>query len=145
MVPALNAAIAGIRSLKRTDMKELSTLLTPAPPEKLQKILEAVCILRGVKPAPQEVDNILNDSLLWIINFDRENVSEEVLTKLKKYIINPEFTPNGLEIKSAKWLCSWVISVYKYAQAFKTVQPKKAKLASAYAQLQGMCCLALMM
>jgi chromosome segregation ATPase len=59
VVPALNAAIAGIcylslrihdfiglRSLNKNDISELKVFL-PNPPERIQKVLEAVCILRG--------------------------------------------------------------------------------------------------
>ena len=46
VVPALNAAIAGLRSLNKNDINELKLFL-PNPPERIQKVLEAVCILKG--------------------------------------------------------------------------------------------------
>jgi dynein heavy chain len=71
-----------------------------------------------------------------MITYNKENVSTDTIIKLKKYIINPEFTPNGIDSKAAKWLCHWVIGIYRYANVYKAVQPKRAKIAEMDAQLQ---------
>ena len=86
-------------------------------------------------PTPPEAAAILNDSLIWMITYNKENISTDILLKLKKYIINPEFTPNGIETKAAKWLCHWVIGIYRYANVYKAVQPKRAKIAEMETQL----------
>lgn len=101
-------------------------------------MLEAACILRGVEPTVLEAQKLLSDNFMWIIKYDKTAVSEETLAKVKKYIINPEFNPNGIEDKAAKWLCSWVIAVYKFANVFKLVEPKRSKVAEADQQVS--CC-----
>lgn len=68
-----------------------------------------------------------------------------MLDKLKKYIINPEFTPVGIENKAANRfgklveislkfhnrLCAWVSAIYKYATVYKVSQPKLVRVSSA--------------
>jgi dynein heavy chain len=127
--------ITGLRSLTKNDINELKVFL-PTPPERIQKILETICILKGVPPTLPDATTVLNEPLLWMITYNKENVSGDTLAKLKKYIINPEFTPNGIESKAAKWLCHWVIGIYRYSNVYKAVQPKRAKVSEMETQLQ---------
>jgi dynein heavy chain len=64
--------------------------------ERIQKILEATCILKGVEPNMKEAEALLSESLIWMSSYNKDSVPDETLQKLKKYIINPEFTPSGI-------------------------------------------------
>ncbi|PRP89393.1 inner arm dynein, group 5 [Planoprotostelium fungivorum] len=135
VVPVLNAAIAGVRSITKNDTNELRTHF-PNPPEKIQKVMEAALIMQGKEPSQTNMLNMVNSPLVWMINFDKENVSEDILKTIKKYIINPEFNPSGVENKAAKFFCSWIIAIYKFANVFKLVQPRRARVATADGQMK---------
>lgn len=55
--------------------------------------------------------------------FDKNNVQEKILTKIKVYTKNPEFEPEkvGTVSLAAKSLCLWVRAIEKYALAYKYV------------------------
>ena len=74
-----------------------------------------------------------------LLKYDKDHISPAILQKLKKYIDNPRFTPESVEkvSKAAKSLCMWVRAMDKYSYIFKTVQPKKEKLAAAQAELDS--------
>ena len=60
----------------------------------------------------------------------KDNISESLLKKLKKYIDNPKFVPEIVEktSKACKSMCLWVRAMDLYAKVFKTVEPKRARL-----------------
>lgn len=72
--------------------------------ERIQKILEATCILKGVEPNMKEAEALLSESLIWMSSYNKDNVPDETLQKLKKYIINPEFTPSGSKVNTGNQL-----------------------------------------
>ena len=51
-----------------------------------------------------------------LLNFDKDNVSAETLSKLGTYIDNPEFTPEVVAKSSTacKGLCLWVRAIHAY-------------------------------
>ena len=74
---------------------------------------------------------LLGDSqfLKKLMDYDKDNISETMIKKLKKYIENPKFTPESVEkvSKAAKSMCMWVRAMDLYARVFKTVEPKRQK------------------
>lgn len=60
-----------------------------------------------------------------------------MLKKLKKYIDNPEFVPEVVErvSKACKSMCMWVRAMDLYARVYRTVEPKRKRLATANEEL----------
>jgi Microtubule-binding stalk of dynein motor/ATP-binding dynein motor region len=126
VTPSLNEAIAGLRSLTRQDLNDLQAYLS-APPETVQKILEALCVVRDVPATLPEANAILNDphGVLWMLNYDRESLSSASLQRLHKYVINPHFNAEDAADhgKAAKWICAWISSTHHWATANQELQP----------------------
>ena len=105
-LPALDAAVESLNSLSKNDVIEVRSM--QRPPEGVKLVIEAVCIMKGVKPKKidgdkpgKKVDDYWEpgkallaepqkflDSLL---NFDKDNIAESTIVKIKPYIESPEF------------------------------------------------------
>ena len=82
-----------------------------------------------IKIMMNKVDQFL-DSL---INYDKENIHDNVLVAMETYIKNKEFDPDFVKSKSnaAAGLCSWAINVLKFYEVYCDVKPKRDALAAA--------------
>lgn len=150
-IPALNSALKALQTLRPEDITYLKTMKAPKDPIKM--VMEAVCVLRGVRPdrgrdregkliedfwGPST--RMLNDIhfLDHLANFDKDNIPDVVIGVIKKkYINHRDFHPD--KVKSiyapAEGLCKWVIAMNTYNQVAKIVAPKKVALAAAEAEL----------
>ena len=72
-----------------------------------------------------------------LMKFDKDNIKEGTLKKLKKYINDPRFIPKNIAKKSeaGKSICMWVRAMDTYAEVKKIVVPKQEALKTAEAQL----------
>ena len=72
-----------------------------------------------------------------LYEYDKDNIPQPILNKLKKYIENPKFTPEAVEkvSKACKSMCMWVRAMDLYAKVIKTVEPKRQKLKAAQDEL----------
>ena len=106
----------------------------------VQTVLEAVCILLGAKPDWPTAKALLGDSnfLKNLYTYDKDNIPEIKLKKVKPYIDNPEFIPEEVVkvSKACRSMCLWVRAIDIYARVFKEVEPKKAKLKQAEDELK---------
>ena len=75
--------------------------------------------------------------LASIKNYDKSHVKDSIISKVKKYINNPEFTPEGVTKVSvaAGALCTWCHAIYLYCNVSKEVAPKRARLKAAQSGL----------
>eukprot|EP00741_Cyanophora_paradoxa_P024436 tig00022075_g23593.t1 len=139
-LPAFYSAVKALKSLNKNDITEVKSFAKPPP--LVMTVMEAVCILKGVKPTWDESKKLLSDTnfLQSLENYDKDNISEAIVQKLKKYVTNPEFQPATVEkvSKAAKSLCQWVLAMNTYARVAKSVEPKRAKLAQAESSLKQM-------
>lgn len=91
--------------------------------------MESVCILFGAKPDWNTSRLLLSDAgfLKKLYDFNKDNISENTLKKLKVYIDNPKFNAKSVEKVSlaCKSICLWVRAIDGYAKIFKTVEPKR--------------------
>lgn len=73
-----------------------------------------------------------------LMNFDKDSITDEMITKLKTYVENPVFEPAKIAkvSKACMSLCMWVHAMYKYYFVNLQVAPKKAALAKAKAELE---------
>jgi len=153
-LPALDAAVACLNKLKKSDLDEVKSLKTP--PSGVKLTMEACCIMFGVKPVkvndPDNVGKKLNDywqaaqkSVLQnanklledLKNFDKDNIPDSVINKIEPYIVMPEFTPAEIEkaSKACTAICMWVRAMHKYKNVADSVEPKKKLLAEAQQSL----------
>lgn len=71
--------------------------------------------------------------------YDKDNIKESILKKLKKYTNDPRFVPDLIAKKSVagKSICMFCCAMDKYAEVKKIVEPKELKLAEAMKQLEA--------
>uniref|UniRef100_A0A1A9WZY9 Dynein heavy chain 7, axonemal n=1 Tax=Glossina brevipalpis TaxID=37001 RepID=A0A1A9WZY9_9MUSC len=147
-LPILNAALAALNTLTSADIAVVKTM--KSPPVGVRIVMEAVCILKDVKPEkipnPSGVGTIedywgpskrvLSDIkfLDSLLNFDKDNIPVAVMEKLQKRILtNENFDPDKVKSASTacEGLCRWVLALAKYDVVAKVVAPKKIALAKA--------------
>jgi len=152
VLPLLDQAVACLNALKRADIDEVRSMMRP--PLGVQLTMEAACIMFGVKPAQrrnamgqQETDywdaaksQLLRDARTFLqrmFAYDRDHIPEKIINDIKPYIDRPEFQPEEVERvnKASAGVCLWVRAMYHYHQVLLAVQPKKASLAAAQAEL----------
>ena len=150
-LPALDAAVKALATLKKSDVDEVKNM--KAPPGGVKLTMEAVCIMKEIPPvkvpAPDgkgKVDDfwepakkMMNDSkfLDSLVKYDKDNMKPEVIGKIRdKYVPNPDFTPEVVKKASlaAMGLCSWVRAMETYERVAKNIAPKRAMLEKAEAE-----------
>ncbi|XP_071942686.1 dynein axonemal heavy chain 6-like [Antedon mediterranea] len=138
-LPALDAAQKALDSLDKSDIAELKVF--SKPPDLVMTVMEAVCIVLQVKPDWASAKQLLGDPtfLKKLMEYDKDNIADSLLKKLKKYIENPKFVPEIVEktSKACKSMCMWVRAMDLYAKVFRTVEPKKKRLREAEEELSN--------
>ncbi|KAF0288035.1 Dynein heavy chain 1, axonemal [Amphibalanus amphitrite] len=151
-MPALEAALASLKSLNKNDVVEVRAM--QRPPEGVKLVMEAVCILKFIKPKRvagdmpgQKFDDywepgksLLQDParfLSSLFEYDKEHIPDDVINKLTPYIQNDAFMPQAVSkvSKACTSLCMWCRAMYKFHFVNKAVAPKRAALAEAQASL----------
>lgn len=115
-MPALEAAVNSLKALNKNDIVEIKSF--PKPPPLVQMTMEAVCILKQEKPDWDTSKKVLGESTFMksLEEFDKDNIPEGVIRKLKKYIDDPSFLPEtvGKQSMAAMSLCMWVRAMEVY-------------------------------
>eukprot|EP00698_Gefionella_okellyi_P007648 TRINITY_DN186_c0_g2_i1.p1 TRINITY_DN186_c0_g2~~TRINITY_DN186_c0_g2_i1.p1 ORF type:complete len:2597 (+),score=793.21 TRINITY_DN186_c0_g2_i1:164-7954(+) len=139
-MPAYYSAVKALKSLNKGDITEVKSFTKP--PELVMTVMEAVCLLKGVKPTWEESKKLLGDAkfLESLETYDKDNIPAKMLQKVRTYTSRENFTPEVVAKVSlaAKSLCMWVRAMDVYAGVAKTVEPKKQKLAEAEQALKRM-------
>ncbi|XP_023932407.1 dynein heavy chain 3, axonemal [Lingula anatina] len=148
-MPAMNAAIAALDTLKQNDITIVKSMTNP--PAGVRLVMEAVCIMKGQKPdktrdpSGKTVEDYwpVAKKLLGDLKFleslkvyDKDNIPEATMKKIRKdYMNNPEFDPEIIKkVSSAcEGLCKWVRALDTYDQVAKVVAPKRKSLEAALA------------
>eukprot|EP00741_Cyanophora_paradoxa_P000409 tig00000404_g400.t1 len=129
-LPALNGAIEALNSLNKNDINEIKSFAKP--PELVQKVMESVLILLEKKPDWASAKQVLSDTQFMnkLVTYDKDNIPEAVIKKVKKYIDDEQFKPEIVEkvSKAAKSLCLWVRAMDVYYRVAKVVEPKRMNL-----------------
>ncbi|KAM6908082.1 dynein axonemal heavy chain 2-like [Lycodopsis pacificus] len=137
VLPALNEAMKALESLNKRDMTEIKSY--GCPPALVETVMQAVMTLLGKEPTWAEAKRQLGDSnfIKTLVNFDKDNISGRVLKNIGKYCRKVDFQPEiiGKVSLAAKSLCMWVRAMEVYGRAFRVVEPKRAQLNAAMAQL----------
>ncbi|CAE7037052.1 DNAH7 [Symbiodinium sp. CCMP2592] len=141
-LPALNAALDALKSLKKGDIVEVKNM--KSPPEGVITVSKALCWMFDVKPKKvtaedgrTKIDDYWEPSKksLWgdskmldrLLGYDKDHIPVEVIEKLKPLEDDPEFDPEVIKKAStaAMGICKWVRAMIVYDGVAKVVGPKK--------------------
>ena len=138
-MPIYNSAIAALDTLNKNDITEMKAYAKPA--EDIVLVISAVCLLLGKKENWDEGKKLMNNPNEFIGSlkaYDKDNIKESLLKKLKKYTNNPNFDPESVGKKSsaAKSICLWARAMDNYSEVMKIIKPKQEKLNKAEGELK---------
>lgn len=145
-IPALEAALSALNTLKKSDVDVVKSM--KSPPAGVRLVMEAVCVMKGV--AGEKVNDpagsgkkivdfwgpskkLLGDMkfLDGLKSYDKDNIPVKVMAKIReKFMDDPEFVPEKVAKASsaAEGLCKWVRAMEVYDRVAKVVAPKKIAL-----------------
>ncbi|XP_043932324.1 dynein axonemal heavy chain 1 [Protopterus annectens] len=151
-LPALDAALASLKSLNKNDVTEVRGMQRPPPGVKM--VIEAVCIMKGIKPKKvagdkpgTKVDDywepgkgLMQDPgkfLESLFKYDKDNIPDVVIKAIQPYIDNEEFQPAAIAkvSKACTSICQWVRAMHKYHFVARGVEPKRQALREAQEDL----------
>lgn len=149
--PALEAAISALNTIKQADITLVKAMKNP--PQAVKFVLEAVCVMKGIKPerkpdaSGKMSDDYWGPSLKMLsdmkfleslITYDKNNIAPPIIKRIReKFINDPMFEPMSIRNVSTacEGLCRWVRAMDSYDKVFRIVAPKQARLAQAEAEL----------
>ncbi|XP_023310238.1 dynein heavy chain 3, axonemal [Anoplophora glabripennis] len=151
-IPALEAAVDALNTLKPADITLVKSMKNP--PSGVKLVMEAICVMRQIKPERKPdpstgkmVEDFWGPSgkLLGDMKFlenlkayDKDNIPLPVMKRIRdRYIPDREFDPERIKTVSTacEGLCKWVRAMEVYDRVIKIVAPKKARLEEAEAEL----------
>ena len=137
-LPALESAVKALKSLTKADITEVKSFTNP--PKAVQVVMDAVCVMLGEKEGWDTAKKLLgrSDFMEMLTGYDKDNIPEAKLKKLRKTYINlDEMNPDVVAkvSKAGLGLCLWVRAMDVYSDVAKEVGPKKEKLAVMNEQL----------
>lgn len=79
------------------------------------------------------------DFLDRLLSYDKENITPQIMRRLKVFINNPQFNPDVVSSssKAARSLCMWCIAMYRYAEVLQIVRPKRERVEVMKTKLQS--------
>eukprot|EP01012_Entosiphon_sulcatum_P059817 TRINITY_DN84427_c0_g1_i1.p1 TRINITY_DN84427_c0_g1~~TRINITY_DN84427_c0_g1_i1.p1 ORF type:complete len:318 (+),score=65.63 TRINITY_DN84427_c0_g1_i1:91-954(+) len=128
--PKFQDAIKSLEALTPEDMSVLRRY--EFPPQLVAQTLEAVLTLKGEYDTSwEEAKVILSDTYFFGFfinrakNYDKDNVSEEVLDRIEQIVLNPDFEPVVVAAASIPCgaMCKWVRAIYEYAKLKTILRP----------------------
>ncbi|KAH8051544.1 1-aminocyclopropane-1-carboxylate synthase [Aureococcus anophagefferens] len=154
-MPALEGAIAALKSLSKGDIVEIKAM--KKPPDAVKLVMEAVCLMMAVKPdkikdpngGNKKIDdywgpaqkNLLGDPrfLQHLMEYDRDNMAPAMVEKVITYTTKEQFQVDVVKKASiaAAGLCRWVSAMMIYDKVAKDVGPKKKALKEAEQSLKS--------
>eukprot|EP01084_Bolivina_argentea_P087262 157620_1 len=118
--------------------------------------MEVACKVLGVAPVKKKdpatmkkyddfweaaQKSILSDAkkfLETLVTFDKDSLTEKIVSKISPYMSNPAFTVAEIEkaSKACRAICMWSHAMHTYFYVARDVEPKRKKLAEATATLE---------
>ncbi|KAL0279081.1 UNVERIFIED_CONTAM: hypothetical protein PYX00_000712 [Menopon gallinae] len=152
-IPALEAALSALNTLKPADITVVKSMKNP--PYGVRLVLESICVMKGIKPEKRPDPNIPGKTIddYWgpstkmlgdfkfldgLKAYDKDNIPPPIMKRIReRFIPDRDFDPNNIKQVSAacEGLCKWVRAMDVYDRVIKIVAPKKARLAEAEAEL----------
>jgi len=132
-IPAYNKAIKALDTLDKSKIVEMKGYTTPPP--LVEVVMNAVLVLFKRPQSWDEGKRLLNEMnfLDQCKTFDKDGISNAIISKLSKFINDPQFVVENVERVSvaAGSLCQWATAMYKFAKVSRVIEPKKKKLKEA--------------
>lgn len=96
-MPAFEAAVEALKSLNKQDITEVKSFTKP--PDLVMKVMEAVCLLKGVKPTWEDAKKLLSQPnfLRSLETYDKDSIPPATIRKLQSYIKMETFTPDEVK------------------------------------------------
>ncbi|XP_045475837.1 dynein axonemal heavy chain 3 [Harmonia axyridis] len=151
-IPALEAALDALNTLKPADVTIVKSMKNP--PSGVKLVMEAVCVMKQAKPdrkPDQATGKMVEDwwgpslKLLGDMKFldslktyDKDNIPAPVMKRIRdRFMTDREFDPDRIKSVSTacEGLCKWVRAMEVYDRVIKIVAPKKARLEEAEGEL----------
>ena len=132
--PMVEEAKSSVSAIKRAHLDEIRAL--GKPPAKVQKTLEAVCLMLG---QPQTdwaaIRRIVADNsfIPSVVKFNSEALTAKQRALLKKnYLSDPEFTFDNVNraSKACGPLVKWLVAQCSYSEILNSVQPLRDEVAA---------------
>eukprot|EP00958_Prasinococcus_capsulatus_P020417 scaffold2645_cov378-Prasinococcus_capsulatus_cf.AAC.22 len=118
--------------------------------------MEVTCILFSIAPKmvtdPNKVGKkvkdywepstkLLSDPTKFLdslLSFDKDNISDAIISQMSCYMENTSFTPESVSrvSKACTSICMWARAMYTYNEVSKQVAPKRARLQDAQKSLE---------
>jgi GTPase SAR1 family protein len=125
---ALEEAKVAVSAMKKQDISALRAI--PNPQLAVERTMQAVCIMFGIKPDPKRTNSsffdaakksLLLDESLFVskmVNYNTEHIPRAVTTQLQPIYDDPMFRPEQTIRVSevCALICVWVRAVYEYSQ-----------------------------
>ena len=132
-LPALEQAMQEVEKLDKNSISEIKGYTKPPPA--VEKVLSCVMILLGKPTDWTNAKKTIGETsfLSGLKSFDKGNVKDTIIAKVKKYVTSPSFAAEEISkiSKAAGALCFWCHAIYIYAGVSKEVAPKRARLKAA--------------
>jgi dynein heavy chain len=148
-IPALEASVKALDTLKPSDLVEVKAM--KKPPATVKLVCEAVCVMLEIKSVriknPEDPSRMIQDYwgpsvtmisdpqlLTKLKTYDRDHIPAKVIKSInEKYKTNPSFTVESAKKASsaAAGLCMWVLAMATYDKVAKVVGPKRIALEEA--------------
>ncbi|KAJ1636012.1 dynein heavy chain [Pavlovales sp. CCMP2436] len=136
-IPALNASIAALDTLKKTDIDLVRSMGNP--PNGVKLVMEADNETQKMKDDYWGVSKtLLGDSKGFLDSlkaydkaYNKDNIKPSIMKIIReKYVPMEEFTPERAAKASAaaEGMCKWILALEVYDRVAKVVGPKKEKL-----------------
>ena len=136
-MPALEKAMEEVEKLDKGAISEVKNYSKPPPV--VEKVMENVMILFGRPTDWASAKKVLSETnfLQQIKSYNKDNVPQSTILKIKKFVENPDYTPEKVRSVSiaAAALCTWVNAIYIYANVAREVAPKRQRLKEAMESL----------
>lgn len=132
-MPALEKAMEEVEKLDKASISEVKAY--SKPPALVETVLQGVMTLFNKPTDWANAKKVIGEAnfLTQIKTFDKDNVSQSINNKVKKFIDMPSFKAEEVKKVSgaACALCIWVHAIYIYANVAKEVAPKRQRLKEA--------------
>jgi dynein heavy chain len=133
-IPALNAAVAALDTIKKPDIDLLKNM--GSPPAAIKLILEAVCVMKDVKPdkikdpGGGKVDDYFGPAKKMMMDaktfvealksYDKDNIPPRIIKRIREqYIPMEDFTPEKAAKASSacEGLCKWIMARERHSSS----------------------------
>ena len=144
--PQLAAALKSLDTITQKDIALVKTMKNPA--QIIKDVLEAVCLLLGLKPHKTKTTEnywkpsvkLLNDKtfIQTLKDYDKENIKLSVISDIRKrFLSSKEFNPERVKKASsaAEGICKWVIAIAEYDKILRSIRPKQKAIKEAEEKL----------